>query len=468
MCQYHAQENSARLEQFVNTLDQTTMIPNLRFFFCDNRSFLSSSEFFPVLETEENVIADINENIPAIYMVQTIPGAKGADLFAFYDNGCSSASISTRGAKILCSSTCRPGPTVLNVAGGKQLVIPHGEERFNLPLHGGKSATLTGLQMDEITDVFPVWKLQQAWLDVQAGYVEAHPQGPALPEADERVGVVSVDIMIGIRYNQYFPVLNFMLPSGLAVYTAQFLTGSGRRAILGGAHLSWLEAVNRTQYMDPRIYFSSELRAHQINQRTLRFVNDFEAVNPGIHEMVVDDEEKCEKPTESDLPFVDEAEYFTTKEINNEACSNNHCPRHLDEKEWLMPDTWDPAKYQYNVATDGAKFWQVENLGTEVTYRCVSCRNCAKCRDGDATEAISLAEEVDAAILEASLSYDPEQKKLVASLPFVIDPEVHLQPNKFIAEKIFNKQMGLIAKNPEMRADVLKSHAKLEDKGYIY
>ena len=190
MCQYHAQENQARLEQFVTTLDQSTIIPNLRFFFCDNRNFLTQGEFIPAQEVEDNIVVDINENIPAIYMVQTIPGAKGADLFAFYDNGCSSASISTRGAKILCSTTCRPGPTVLNVAGGKRLTIPYGEERFNLPLHSGKSATMSGLQMDEITDVFPIWKLQQAWLDVQAGYVKAHPQGAGLPEVDDQVRVL--------------------------------------------------------------------------------------------------------------------------------------------------------------------------------------------------------------------------------------------------------------------------------------
>ena len=245
----------------------------------------------------------------------------------------------------------------------------------------------------------------------------AHPKGANIPEVDDQVGGSSVDLMIGIRYNQYFPVLNFMLPGGLAVYTAQFLTGSGRRAVLGGAHKSWLEASNRTQYMDPRIYFSSELRAHQANQRTLRFVKEFHTVDYNLHEMV-EDETEHDEPGEDDL-FVEPEEVFFSNHGNTiGSCSRNHCPRHLDEKEWLVPNDWDPNKHQYNGATDDAKFWQVENLGTEVAYRCITCRNCMKCKDGDLTEAISLAEEVDAALLEASVSYYPEQKKLFASLPF--------------------------------------------------
>ena len=41
----------------------------------------------------------------------------------------------------------------------------------------------------------------------------------------------------------------------------------------------------------------------------------------------------------------------------------------------------------YSAVKDEKDYWKVENLGTEATYRCISCRNCAKCRDSENQEA---------------------------------------------------------------------------------
>jgi hypothetical protein len=35
----------------------------------------------------------------------------------------------------------------------------------------------------------------------------------------------------------------------------------------------------------------------------------------------------------------------------------------------------------YSATKDDKDYWKVENLWTEATHRCISCRNCAKCRD---------------------------------------------------------------------------------------
>ena len=287
--------------------------------------------------------------------------------------------------------------------------------------------------------------------------------------------------MIGIRYNQHFPVMNYMLPSGLAVYTAQIKTSSGNRGILGGSHSSWAEAAARTQYMDARAYFSSELRAYQSQQQTLTFIKSFEMPRMDLEDERDQMDGLCYEEEAGEMDprgqedevvcprtYYFNASYYETDFTLKEVCSDNHCGKHLKSKDWLIPETWDIVSSDaYSVNKDETKLWQVENLGTEITYRCISCRNCSKCRDGDLNEAVSLAEEVDAAILEASVTYDPEKKKLWAKLPFVIDPAEHLQPNRFIAEKIFQRQMNLIEKNPEMKADVLKGHAKLEDKGFV-
>jgi hypothetical protein len=52
------------------------------------------------------------------------------------------------------------------------------------------------------------------------------------------------------------------------------------------------------------------------------------------------------------------------------------------------------------------RLWKVEHLGTESPYRCISCRNCSKCRNGDTLEAISFKEEAEQALIEASVQLD--------------------------------------------------------------
>ena len=523
MCEYHSNDNKNRLADFVNTLDQTSIGPNFKFFFMSHQQYNLTAPAAAAINYEPDVIPDKNEYVPSIYLVQTVPGDVGADLLVFFDNGCSAASLSTRAAKILNSETGRPGPTTLNIAGGKQIEIPYGEERFLLNLTSGKRAAMTGLKMDQITDVFPLWRLQEAFNEVNTQYLEENPDGPPLPEVDEKVGGKAVDIMVGIRYNQYFPVLNYMLPGGLAVYTAQFKTSSGNQGILGGCHDSWRNAHNNTQYMNPRAYFTSELRAYRVQQKSMMFVQEFEPPCARFHEVPLDEDDDelhvlegdgegdgeltvpetskgTKKPTEplvesrvahpvdrkkfeieknfdpsplkkksadEDFFLYDGKIFMQPKVQDDFQCSNHHCGRHLEEREWLVPKEWDAGYSLHNVSQDETKFWQAENVANEVSCRCISCRNCSRCRDGDHTEAISLAEEADHAILEATVSYDSVNKRLVAKLPFIQDPAEQLRPNRFIAEKIFDRQMAMIAKNPDLRPDIIKAHDKLLLKGYV-
>ena len=55
----------------------------------------------------------------------------------------------------------------------------------------------------------------------------------------------------------------------------------------------------------------------------------------------------------------------------------------------------------------------------------------------------------------------------MASLPFVENPTTHLKPNRFVAECVFRSQLALFKKKPDMRADTLKSHEKLVQRGYV-
>jgi hypothetical protein len=97
----------------------------------------------------------------------------------------------------------------------------------------------------------------------------------------------------------------------------------------------------------------------------------------------------------------------------------------------------------YSASREEKNFWKVEDLGTESPYRCVDCRNCVKCRNGDELEAISFKEEAEQCLIEASVQLDPRDHLVWAHLPFVLDPVEHLKENRFIAEKVLKTQMAL-------------------------
>ena len=78
---------------------------------------------------------------------------------------------------------------MLNVAGGRSITLPHGDEQFQLEMDTATptKATLTGLRMPHITVPFPAYELLEAWEDVQ-DILSRQKRKIILPEIDEKVG----------------------------------------------------------------------------------------------------------------------------------------------------------------------------------------------------------------------------------------------------------------------------------------
>ena len=108
-----------------------------------------------------------------------------------------------------------------------------------------------------------------------------------------------------------------------------------------------------------------------------------------------------------------------------------------------------------------------EQFGTEVSYRCVRCRNCSKCRQGETLETVSLKEEQEQFLIDQSVTFLPEKQLLLAKLPFTSDPSVSLRPNRFTAEKILESQIRQLQKNEPARIDVLAAHEKLRSRAFV-
>jgi hypothetical protein len=153
----------------------------------------------------------------------------------------------------------------MDVAGGKTLTVPYGNERFHLQVEDrvNVKATITGLRMPHVTTPFPLMKLKEAWRDVKETARRVQPR-LSIPNIDAEVGGQEVDILLGIRYLKYFPKLLFTLPSGLQVYRAVLKSESGNQAILGGPHKAWNHMISLAQHMNPRAYLTAEARAYII------------------------------------------------------------------------------------------------------------------------------------------------------------------------------------------------------------
>lgn len=146
VCFTHATENQAREDDFAKTLDAKSL-PNgltptsVRFLHMLSQPMFSAAPpktcgpnlVPPVVDRDGfEILPDVNDL--GLFLMQMIPAEtdQSKELLCFYDSGCSAAGLSDRAFNLLNTNTVRPGPTVLDVAGAKSIVIPYGEEQFQL------------------------------------------------------------------------------------------------------------------------------------------------------------------------------------------------------------------------------------------------------------------------------------------------------------------------------------------------
>ena len=463
LCAYHTRLNRNIEEDFIKSLDQSLIRSDTKFFFNTaygiyelNPSISPDINTKLVKEVEiELVNSDVNE--PSIFMLENIV-VNNTELLLFYDSGCAGASISSRAAAVLGSECVRPGPTFMEVAGGKTIKLDSGDERFCLDLNEDNlKATITALKMSEITCPFPTWELKEAWEDINENYKSQFPNGESLPTVNRSVGGRAVDIMLGIRYLKYFPTLIHQLPGGLGLFKSKFASLNGNLGILGGPHKAWRHAEDRINILTPRAFLTQESKAWYLHGSIL-------------------DKGPCdtaEKETIDGLPLPSGScvplDLVQDSEPNKQIvfCQFQHCELHAGEDGWKVPNQWDLSDSQYSIRTEEKKFNEIQALGSETTYRCVRCRNCNDCRRGELLEKISLQEETEQALIDSLITLNVEEKKLVSYLPFIEDPTKSLGHSRVLAEKVLASQLKAIGKSPDMRTDILKSHNKLLDRGHV-
>lgn len=444
LCSFHITENGDIVDDYIKSLNQKLIKPGVKFFF-NAYNYHVDPTLVTVNKKDDGyeILPDVDE--PSIFMLQIVTVEKDKKLLLFYDSGCMGASLNSRTVQMIETENVRPGPTYMSVAGAETIRLETGDERFWLVLaDGATKATLTGLEMPNITTPFPTWDLQEAWEEVRLGYTAEKPDGEPLPTVSTTIGGSAVDIMIGIRYHTYFPTLIYTLPCGLGVYKSKFDSDNGNLGILGGPHKTWRNARQTSHFLGPRAYFTAEARAYFIQGFILR--KSIGIVSSQDEEQTLISDETREE---------------------REKCIFSHCSKHETESGWMVPSSWDLAGTKYILRDDLPKFSDIETLGSETNYRCVRCRNCNDCRKGEVLERVSLQEESEQALIEGCVSLNVPEKRLEAKLPFIQDPVTHLTPNQHIAVKILESQLRMVSKNPDMLQDTIKSHNKLRLKGHV-
>ncbi len=446
ICNYHLEANMEKEAEFKRSLDEKLLPADVRFFFASYHALPNKTErdactSFAASSSKgkvDDVIVEPSVLQQPIYMLQYIAGNNGEKLLLFYDNGCYGACLSTRACASLDTETQRPGPTALEVAGGQRIEIPHGIERFWLPLNSEdgrrRVATIEGLQMDQVSTRFPEWPLKQVWEELNAVYSKSHPAAK-LPTTEPAIGGQPVDVMIGIQYNLYYPKTVLTLPSGLCIMKSMLTGYGGHNGILAGPHEVWKNVMSRTHLMGPAAFLTAEFKAFKY-QRDCLFSN-----NGLIHESAAilnHQHEVClHYASAAANPLMDEDDVFV---------------HHVFAA--------GPSKML-------KEYQMIDQIGADMSYRCVKCRVCAECKKGERIEKESLMEEREQHAIEQSVSYDAEQRRLFAYLPFTEDPESALADNMYVAEKILGTQVKLANKSDAAREEILRSFNKLADHGFV-
>ena len=305
-------------------------------------------------------------------MLQTIR-VGNTKINLFFDTGCSEL-VSKRGAissleKLNRASRERDGPIVLRDVGNQKTMCQYGMYKVKLPLYNGTEAVMSGPCIDHVTDEFPIYPLNgRVQRDIYDAYRLQGGEVKALPWLPEEIGG-ETDIMVGIKYLKYFPEAVYKLPLGLTIYKSPFISPDVTRGVVGGPHhvFTHIEKYCASSQINMHIHFIERVR----------LVSSGYQVNPDTHLLgckgikdIMQDELLVDKYDRIDS-ILGSAE---DSSVEDETVTTNFANRQLKV-----------SKLQ-NI---------IENAGTEVSYRCINCRNCVECKNSGQVEYVSIQEELE-------------------------------------------------------------------------
>ena len=416
----HKVENSQLLEMYrikcIEAFNQAEFSKSIRI------AFHVETTLFKVTP---NIDDECNKDV-SVYMLQTIEIC-GFKFNVFYDNGCTDLVVTKAAADVLehigmARNVSRKKMSLTGIS-DLQTVCHHGKYEIILPLHNGREIKLTGSCLDKITSCFPTFPLDKVGEELAEVSVSNGKDPADLPKLPPSVGG-DTDIMIGIQYYKYWPDQVSKLPNGLRLYESQFNSHDGTRGVVGGPHISFNDIHDASAH---HVYFSEEVR--------LFVQGHLHGLNTGIRDV-----------TTNDVEFSEPSPEVTTSGLGG-------------EDSYAYPVRKMPKRLK--------TFENIENAGTEISYRCIDCRGCVNCKKSSEIECISMEQEVQQGMIDKSVVVNPEECYSEAYLPFLCDPTKKLVDNYDVAEKFYRSQVKKLNAKPKDKEDVINSMKKLQSLGYI-
>ena len=433
--------------------------------FSKNISLVCYSGVFlarPPEKTDNNVLPDIPDR--ACFQLQTIKVeglVKGHSISRkinmFFDGGCGDMVISKPTVDYLMSigraKLLKPGPVYLTGVSDHTSISEYGWYSVILPLSDGTEATLSGLCLDRVTADLPRFALKDVENDVirmcqeQGGSALVN----SLPKLPEEIGG-ETHILLGIKYKRYLPVDVWVSQTGLTLSESRFLSADGTTGVIGGPHPRFtqiLSSMNVSIFALQVILYRAAYMEHSsvpiLGEKFHETLDDIQDPPAGLIPSMVGNEQESMSGqvvvsySESEDHESDSSESLPTDEL----CCLAQPPRNLK------------------------RFEEVENAGTEVSYRCGKCRNCLDCKRSSRLESVSIEEEVQQEVVERCVTVDEENQQVSHKLPFMTDPDGKLSSTDKLAMKIYESQVKTLSNKPEKKKAVIESEAKLQRLGYV-
>ena len=430
VCGYHVTEkgNKDLLDLFKKNMNKL----NSKF-----QNFTKEISISCFAETYNNDNQHLTQEDNSIFAFQTI-NVDGLSFNLFYDTGCGDLVINKESCDKLKSVGRAklefPGPIVLNGVGNQESICEHGVFSIRLPLGDGREARMCGVCVDSITAPFPKYPLKKVEEDIHVKISRINSEMVLnLPKLPNEVGG-TVDIMVGKQYLKYFPREIVQLESGLTLYKSRFKSPDDTDGVIAGPHPEFTKINRMAHFISDRkfVYFSPSVQKYKDYCSLTDDVTLLGYKKP--LKQKVDSGEKCE----FDTPCV------------------------LSQEKGMGVEVY---------AVRGPKmlkrFDNVEESGTNHSYRCHDCRNCLECKNGGTIEEISIQEEHEQNLINKSVTIDLENKVCVAKLPFIANPETRLVPNLATAQKVYSGQVRKLDKSQEDKKAVIEAEEKLQKLGYV-
>ena len=209
----------------------------------------------------------------------------------------------------------------------------------------------------------------------------------------------------------------FQLPSGLKIYKSWFKNADSTRGIVGGPHKVFTEIESR-YLINTTIFLSDQYKLFKAGYE----------VNPDASLLHVKVKKDC----------------FNNIMINEENENEMNC----------VSKTVKPS--QNNMFVRNFKmFEEVENAGSEISFRCNNCRNCKACKEHSRVDMMGVKEEVEQDVINKPITVDTDRIITTALLPLMFNLLYKLAHNKNKALHIYNQQVKKLNQKTQDKEDVI-------------